>query len=216
MTQAYDPGNYAKYASRNPLKQKVVSRLNARIILQLKSMLSALHSRSPKQKIKILDAGCGEGFIDRLILDLITPPDTSLTGLEYTREALEIARQMNPEVTYIQGDITAMPFADKSFDIVICTEVLEHLEKPELAIKEIARVCKTDILLTVPHEPWFCLCNLATLHNILTLGNTPGHLNHWTISSLRHFCKQHTQCIDWQFTSSFPWTMAKGKIMKHN
>lgn len=73
---------------------------------------------------------------------------------------------MNPSVEHIQGDITRMPFCDHSFDIVICTEVLEHLEKPGAALKELKRVAKKFILITVPHEPWFCLGNLLVLKNV--------------------------------------------------
>jgi ubiquinone/menaquinone biosynthesis C-methylase UbiE len=81
----------------------------------------------------ILDAGCGTG------LNLDTLPAGS-TGLDINPRNLALVRQRLPHQTAVEGDVEAMPFADASFATVVCTEVLEHVPAPELALREIRRV----------------------------------------------------------------------------
>lgn len=83
----------------------------------------------------ILDAGCGTG------LNLETLPAGS-TGLDINPRNLALVRQRLPHQTAVEGDLEAMPFADASFATVVCTEVLEHVPHPELALREIRRVLK--------------------------------------------------------------------------
>lgn len=198
----YNTGNYDKYMSENPLKQKMVQNLNGKILDQLTRLVKALRG---KDFVKILDAGCGEGFIMNLMSANIQ--NAEIVGLEYTKEALDVARKMNPGLKYVQGDIYNMPFGDASFDIVVCTEVLEHLEDPVTALNELQRVSKKYILLTVPNEPWFCLGNLMVLKNVSRLGNPVDHINHWTYLGFRKFLGRNIggNCV---YDKSFPWTMA--------
>lgn len=130
----YNSGNYEKYMTKNPLKRKMVKRFNRKLLQIIADEISTMES----SKIEILDAGCGEGFIDAIILEKF--PNVQITGLEYNEEALEIACEMNEEITYLNGDITNMPFKEDFFGLVICTEVLEHLENPQKAMNELIRV----------------------------------------------------------------------------
>lgn len=200
----YNSGNYDKYMSKNPLKRRMIDRLNKKIVSNLKEMVKDIVVE--ESKIKILDAGCGEGFITNLLYNNLK--NAEFTGIEFTKEALEIAREMNKNINFVQGDIYEMPFKDLSFDIVICTEVLEHLEDPEKAVSELKRLSKKYILLTVPNEPWFCLGNLIALKNINRLGNPIDHINHWTFGDFKKFAKQNFggKLV---FDTSFPWTIAK-------
>jgi ubiquinone/menaquinone biosynthesis C-methylase UbiE len=83
----------------------------------------------------MLDAGCGTG------LNLQALPAGS-TGLDLNPRNLALVRQRLPHQTAVEGDLEAMPFADGSFSTVICTEVLEHVPYPGLALREIRRVLK--------------------------------------------------------------------------
>ena len=169
----YNSGNYEKYMTKNPLKRALVNKLNNQIVCSVGHMIEKIG-----ENFELLDAGCGEGFIDTLLKKAF--PNIRITGVEYTREAITVAQNKNPNVTYIQGDITKLNFEDNQYDIVICTEVLEHIYYPHVALSELERVSKGNILITVPHEPWFCLGNLFTLRNISRLGNPIDHVNHWT------------------------------------
>lgn len=116
---------------------------------------------------------------------------------------------MNPDLTCVQGSIYRMPFEDNEFGIVICTEVLEHLKYPEMALKELNRCVGGGgyLLLTVPNEPWFCLGNLMALKNVSRFGNPIDHINHWTFRGFQKFTGKYLagNCT---FDKSFPWSIA--------
>ena len=92
-----------------------------------------------------LDAGCGTGLILR---DL---PPTSI-GLDLNPRNIDLVRQRLPQHMAIVGDIEGMPFNSSSFDGAVCTEVLEHVPNPVLALIELNRVLKPGGVLigTVP------------------------------------------------------------------
>ena len=94
---------------------------------------------------KYLDAGFGTGLILRHL------PKNSI-GLDINPRNIKRAKKYLSGNKLILGDIEKLPFKDNSFSTVICTEVLEHLPKPQIAIKEILRVLKTGGVLvgTVP------------------------------------------------------------------
>ena len=200
----YNTGNYDKYMTKNPLKRKMVERLNTKILASVCETIEKIRSGKDENP-RILDAGCGEGFITNLIAANIQNAD--IIGLEYADEALEIARKMNPQLTYVQGNIYNMPFKDNAYEVVICTEVLEHLEHPESALKELMRVCGKYLIITVPNEPWFCLGNLIALKNVSRLGNPIDHINHWTYRGFQKFVEQNTD-VHCTYDKSFPWSIA--------
>ena len=150
-------------------------------------------------------AGCVEGFIANMIFKNIS--NVQIIGLEYTKEALNIAKMMNDEIDFIQGDIYEMPFEDGFFDVVLCTEVLEHLQDPEMALRELLRVSGNVVFLTVPHEPWFCMGNLMALKNIRRLGNPIDHINHWTYRRFLKFVTATAGYRIWRSDRSFPWSI---------
>lgn len=199
----YNRGNLEKHMTKNPLKRWMVHKLNEKIVDCISKYTSLLEDKTPT----ILDAGCGEGFIDVLLLKSLV--NVNVVGLEFAEEAIRIAREMNPSIQYLQGDITKMPFEDRSFDIVICTEVLEHLEKPDVALKELIRVAKKFVFVTVPHEPWFCLGNLLVLKNVSRLGNPIDHINHWRKKSFQSFLYKQENGGVWKVGGSFPWIIAE-------
>lgn len=201
----YNTGNLEKHITKNPLKRMLVNRLNEHMLSDIGNYISKSNS-----KVYILDAGCGEGFTDQLLMRNF--PEVNITGLEYIDEAIRIARKMNPEVEYVQGDICDMPFEDNWFDIVLCSEVLEHLENPNKAMQEINRISKGLVYITVPHEPWFCLGNLITLKNVRRLGNPIDHINHWSKSGFKRFIDGNKPNGRWTVAQSFPWIIAYRRI----
>ena len=99
-------------------------------------------------KSRVLDVGCGEGrhifgslqeFTDVYCIGL----DHDIPSLEKCAEGLEFFIELNSGATvFMQGSVYNLPFEDNSFDLVICSEVLEHLLDYHLAIDEIYRVLK--------------------------------------------------------------------------
>jgi ubiquinone/menaquinone biosynthesis C-methylase UbiE len=75
--------------------------------------------------------------------------------------------------------VLALPFADRSFDAVLCMEVLEHLQHPADAVRELARVARDVVVLSVPFEPFFQAGNAARGKYPETWGDHPEHIQHW-------------------------------------
>ncbi len=76
--------------------------------------------------------------------------------------------------------VETLEFADDEFELVAATEVLEHVDGPEQALAEMARVASAWLLVSVPHEPLWRALNMARGAYLRDFGNTPGHVNHWT------------------------------------
>lgn len=92
-----------------------------------------------------LDVGCGEGRFCRMMTKL----GVTATGLDPTKALLEAARERDPGGTYVDGSAEALPFADKSFDLVVSYLSLIDIPDFRAGIREMARVLKTGGTLLV-------------------------------------------------------------------
>ncbi len=181
--------NFEKHTSKNPLKQFFFKKFE-------KDLGSLLAPLNPK---RILDAGCGEGFTLSRFYELKI--GESLEGIDYSLDAIRIGKQVHPHLNIKRGDIYNLVYKDNSFDLVICMEVLEHLEYPQKALQEIVRVSKKYILLTVPNEPWFLLSNYTRW------GQDIGHINKWSSSSFEKLVISNSSLKIVAKRHPFPWTM---------
>ncbi len=95
-----------------------------------------------RQGLKILDIGCGAGFLS----NYLASEKYQVTGLDLSKESLAVARRHNStaSVTYVEGNAYALPFVDREFDVVTCMDFLEHVEDPRRIIAEAARVLKSE------------------------------------------------------------------------
>ena len=202
---SYDKGNIAKYKTRNPLKRKLITRFDLRILQLLKQITDENSHMFFGKNITLLDAGCGEGFITEQIKQCF--PKWNITGVDGAEEAVLFAKKRVKGVSFEIGNLYSLDFPDRAFDIVVCSEVLEHLDDHELALKELNRVSKSVLLLTVPHEPWFRLGNLAAFHNISRLGNPVDHVNHWSFSEFQKFTRELLTDFECKYETSFPWSI---------
>jgi hypothetical protein len=135
--------NYQKYTHLNPLVRRLVNHFLDTLIKTIVPL--------PIQTV--LDVGCGEGFVMKTLTE--HAPHVSLTGIDSSVEALTYARHLNPQAKLIRADAYAIPIQDDAYDLVLCTEVLEHLDSPQDALSEIQRISKRYCLLSVPNEPFF-------------------------------------------------------------
>ena len=126
------------------------------------------------------------------------------------KEAISLGKKLYSDLAIKQGSVYELPYKDNSFDLVICTEVLEHLEEPAKALKEILRVSKKYLIISVPNEPLFMVSNFLRGKNLSRLGNDMGHINHWNPFSLKEFLTQNKIKVK-KTNLPFPWIIILGE-----
>jgi SAM-dependent methyltransferase len=188
-SQGYRSANKNKWDFNNGLYQKHLD-------LYLDRMFHYLTLSSAQT---VLDAGCGEGIVYREMRK--RGFRGAWYGFDFSREAVDFARAASPEAIWDHASAYAIPFADKSFDLVFSSQVLEHLPDPQLALQEFARVSRRWILLSVPLEPYFRALTWLSVH--LHIGGDPGHVNHWNPQSFRDFAAEAGPLRYWERTTVY-------------
>jgi len=100
-----------------------------------------------------------------------------------------------------------LPYKDNAFDLVLCTEVLEHLDDPQKGLKELVRVSKKYLVISVPNEPFFMFAQLVRGKNWSRFGNDIEHINHWTMFGFPQFVKKNANVKILAKRFPFAWTM---------
>lgn len=193
-----DTSNYRKHMSDNPIQRRLIDRFHAKIA----KIVTDLNPSS------ILDAGCGEGFVDDILFKAM--PSVAITGFDVLEDSVALAAIRNPRGTFAVGDIYNIAHPDDSFDVVVCFEVMEHLHEPDRALAELARIARKAVVMSVPHEPFFCLANAARGKNLdqTPKGSDPDHRNFWSREAFGQFVSSELDLVT--LTGSMPWTIAVG------
>ena len=191
---------YDKYGTSNP----VARRLMAGFMAQLDELVELTGAREAHE------VGCGEG---ELAIRL-AQHGMRLRGTDAFPQVLEEART-RAAAAGIEIDFEATPVeeldpARHAAELVVCCEVLEHLDDPERALDVLAGLARPWLLASVPREPLWRALNLARLSYVGDLGNTPGHLNHWSKSDFVRFLTRRFEVIE--VRSPTPWTMALCRV----
>jgi ubiquinone/menaquinone biosynthesis C-methylase UbiE len=127
----------------------------------------------------ILDVGCGEGLGTRRLK--ARHPAARVVGLDVADPTLQAWwRRADSGVQFVTGSAYRLPYDDNTFDLVCAIELLEHLDHPQQALREMRRVARHNLIISVPWEPVWRCANLLALRYLRDAGNTPGHVNHWT------------------------------------
>ena len=184
-------GNWQKYQSKNPLQRLLINRFLDTVVDVTTSLAFTT----------VLDAGSGEGFVSQRLL--CANPRIQVTGVDTDKEALKRGRKVHPDITFESGNVTALPFEDNRFDLVICNEVLEHLERPEQAMAELGRVSRHYCLISVPHEPFFRLMNLMRGKSIRRFGNDADHRHLWSARQFQRSLAGHFSLLESRYP--LPW-----------
>jgi 2-polyprenyl-3-methyl-5-hydroxy-6-metoxy-1,4-benzoquinol methylase len=186
---------YDKYGSRNPVVRRLMD--------SFESTLDELMRRAEPRSL--LDVGCGEGvLVHRWAQSL---PDSRVVGIDLQEESIQAgwAQHQAPNLEYRTMPAEDLPFAENEFELATAIEVLEHVPDPEHTLAEMARCAERHLLVSVPREPLWRMLIMARGAYIGQLGNTPGHLNHWSKRSFAHLLSRHGEVVE--LRSPFPWTM---------
>ncbi|MDH5675892.1 MAG: class I SAM-dependent methyltransferase [Myxococcales bacterium] len=200
MSSAVEPStNSVKHQTGNPVVRALIRRFYDR----LGERVTALQPQS------VVDVGCGEGY-GLEYLDGRLP--AMVRACDLSGRAVELARARHPGRTIEVADIVDLPYEDDSADLVICLEVLEHLEDPARGLAELARVARRDVLVSVPWEPFFQLGSLLRGNYLRGLGNHPEHLQRWSQAGFRSFIEGTALFGQVTITPAFPWTIAHASL----
>jgi 2-polyprenyl-3-methyl-5-hydroxy-6-metoxy-1,4-benzoquinol methylase len=187
---------YDKYRSTNPIER----RLMAGFLADLDELVARTGAR------EVHEVGCGEGEVSiRLARRGLT-----VRGTDAFPQVLEEARE-RATAAGVEVDLEATPVEQldpdrHSAELVVCCEVLEHLEDPERGLQVLSELARPWLIASVPREPLWRALNLARLSYVGRLGNTPGHLSHWSKGGFERFLGERFEVIE--VRSPLPWTMA--------
>jgi 2-polyprenyl-3-methyl-5-hydroxy-6-metoxy-1,4-benzoquinol methylase len=187
---------FDKYGSRNPVVRRLMAGFEA--------SLGALFERA--QPDSVLDVGCGEGVLTLAWAEALG--ERPVVGLDLVDPKLEEEwrRRSRPNLSFVTGQGEELPFEGDQFDLVAAIETLEHVHDPDRTLNEMRRVARRHLLISVPREPLWRALNLARGAYVSDLGNTPGHVNHWSKASLTRLLSNHGDVVE--VRTPFPWTQA--------
>jgi 2-polyprenyl-3-methyl-5-hydroxy-6-metoxy-1,4-benzoquinol methylase len=186
---------YDKYGSTNPVVRRLMS--------AFERTLDQLFEQS--DPTSVLDVGCGEGVLVHQWAQRLG--DRRVVGIDLQEESIQAgwAERQAPNLDYQVMHAENLPFAENEFDLASAIEVLEHVPDPEHTLAEMARCAERHLLVSVPREPLWRMLNMARGAYWPALGNTPGHLNHWSRRSFVRLLSSYGQVAE--VRSPFPWTM---------
>ncbi len=185
----HDSNNLRKWEYGNALYQRVLARYLDRMAAQVQAVAPA----------RVLDAGCGEGYVYRGLRE--RGVQAAWEGYDLSAGAVAFAAARHPEAQWAVADLRRIPVPERQADLVLCSQVLEHIPSPELVRDELRRVTARWLLISVPLEPLFR--NICALTVAAGVGQDPGHVNFWTPSRFRAFLAPIGRVVHWEWTSVY-------------
>ncbi len=187
---------YDKYGSRNPIERLLMGSF-------LNSIRDFIY---PLAIANVLEVGCGEGHLAGYVGRL---KEFDIEAVDISAEILKIAAESYKEIRFRQVSAYHLPYRDNSFDLVLASEVLEHLDNPVRALEEGWRVTRKYCVFSVPNEPVWRIANLMRFRYISRFGNTPGHVQHWSKQQFIKLISEKFEVL--KIRLPFPWIVVLGK-----
>lgn len=187
---------YDKYGTRNPIARYLVNGFSR--------SLEALVERTGAGDIH--EVGCGEGY---WVLRW-QRADRRVRGSDFSTQAIELARTnareagVDPELRV--ASIYDLSSPEDAAELVVCCEVMEHLEEPERALSVLAKLASPHLIVSVPREPGWSWMNLARGKYWRDFGNTPGHIQRWSKRRYLELLSKYVDIVE--VRTPLPWTMA--------
>ncbi len=156
----------------------------------------------------LLEVGCGPGESTRRILKMLK--GQHLKASEFEERLVQKIHAIDFPVKVIQESVLALKREDNAFDGIFLLEVLEHIDDYHLALKELFRVARKYVVVSVPHEPIWRMLNCLRGSYLSDWGNTPGHVNHWSVSALKKLVGQYGEVE--QVLTPLPWIILLARV----
>jgi 2-polyprenyl-3-methyl-5-hydroxy-6-metoxy-1,4-benzoquinol methylase len=191
---------FDKYGSSSPVVRRLMSGFE-------RSLSDLIAQADPES---ILDVGCGEGVLTSRWAQRLGAG--TVVGLDLADPELEAQwrARRSANLRFVAGRADELPFGRGEFDLVAAIETLEHVPDPERALAEMARVAARHLVVSVPREPAWRVLNVARGAYVRRLGNTPGHVNHWSRRGVKRLLAGHGELVE--LRAPFPWTMALVRV----
>lgn len=187
---------YDKYGSKNPVIRWMMKGFD-------ESLAGLVAAASPRS---IHEVGCGEGYWTLRWL----AAGIDARGCDVSSTAIGLARR-NAEARgldtgrFESRSIYDLAAGRDSADLVVCCEVLEHLDDPEEGLRALQRIVGRHLILSVPREPIWRALNLARGKYVGQAGNTPGHVQHWSSTAFVRLVSRYFRVGP--VLTPLPWTM---------
>ena len=185
---------YDKYEARNPIARQL-----------MRGFLHAVDALVEQSGAKdIHEIGCGEG---NLSVRLAAVSGGKVRASDFSEQVIELAKTLHADegIAFKVADIADLSPDRDAAELVVCCEVLEHLTNPEDGLRTLQSLARPYCLLSVPREPIWRMLNMARGKYWPDLGNTPGHLQHWSRSSFLRLVGQYFDVL--AVRSPLPWTV---------
>ncbi len=194
---------YDKYGSKNPVVRWI-----------MKGFADALSCLVTKVKPRsIHEIGCGEGY---WVLAW-EKQGIVARGSDFSEIVIDLAcgnaksQGLSPTL-FTRRSIYDMEPVQDSADLIVCCEVLEHLEQPEEGLAALQRVATDYVIVSVPREPIWCLLNLVRGKYFSSFGNTPGHLQRWSCAQFIELVGRYFDIVE--VKKPLPWTMLLCRVRR--
>ena len=196
MPENIEQPHHEKYDSNNPIAQKMLD--------GFMDSITNLSGQIPTEINTITECGCGQGHVNRHLESLF--PQAKVRGLDINKSDLKIAtsQTLNQDTQLYFKSIYDIDEHEKA-DLIVCCEVLEHLENPHLALQKMSELNADYYLFSVPREPIWRILNFMRGKYMKDWGNTPDHRNHWSTRQFVAFVNQELDVI--AVNKPLPWTM---------
>jgi ubiquinone/menaquinone biosynthesis C-methylase UbiE len=169
-----------EYNNRNLISRKLFDNFFEKISLIVKEF---------EYGTRVLEVGCGAGESSSRIVKMLDGRYFEASDVD-TRY-IEKINTMGLQYKVSVESVFNLKRKDKEFDYVILLEVLEHLDNYEDAMKELVRVAKRGVVISVPNEPLWSILNCMRFRYLKDFGNTPGHINKFSKKSLTHLLEKY-------------------------
>jgi len=192
---------FDKYNSGNPIIQKLMKGYET----SLNELVSIANPLS------IHEVGCGEGYWSLKWLE----SGIQTVGSDFSEIIIELAqknavdRNLSPS-NFTVRDIYELKENGDTANLVVCCNVLEHLEYPMEALQVLRRISNPYLIICVPKEPVWRFLNVIRGKYLFSLGNTPGHIQHWSERGIINLVSEYFNIV--KVNTPFPWTMILCKV----